>query len=181
MEQCGKVTLKKIKRSIEPTILKVQNTYISSFPSIERRDFLLFCDLLVYEQRFNLFVVLNNDEYVGFISYWLFPDFIYIEHFAIDSNKRSAGIGVLAIKSFLALMNRPVILEVENVVDELTARRVRFYERIGFFFHSWAYKQPSYRKRDSWCDMRLMSYRMKDMENKFESIRDTLYRNVYQK
>jgi ribosomal protein S18 acetylase RimI-like enzyme len=179
MERHKKVFLRKIDTLNDPLILKVQATYISSFPSNERRDFFAFCDLLICEPLFCMYVILDGEQYVGFISCWSFTDFVYVEHFAINPDKRSGGIGSFVIRQFINLMTLPVVLEVENVVDDLTARRVRFYEKAGFILHHLDYKQPPYRKSDAWYDLQLMSYGPLDMKNTFESVRDTIYCHVY--
>lgn len=173
------VTLKRIMIAVDPYIVAIQSTYISSFPEIERRDFSLFCELLRNEPDFSLFAILKEDRYVGFVTCWDFTDFIYVEHFAIDESQRGGGIGSVAMKECLSLFKRKVVLEVEEVVDELTRRRVRFYEDLGFVLHRQSYQQPPYRPGTSWLDMKLMSYGEFDMDRQFELVKERLYRNVY--
>lgn len=179
MEVRNNVTLAMMANQADENLSKVQSTYVLSFPETERRDFILFCKLIAEEPVFKLFTILMDDKYAGFITCWQFSGFVYVEHFAIDESMRSGGIGSIAMQSFLTLMDNPVVLEVEAVVDDLTARRVRFYEALGFKLHSQAYKQPPYRESDSWYDMKLMSYGEFDLDAAYESVRDCIYSQVY--
>ncbi|MDD4513931.1 GNAT family N-acetyltransferase [Massilibacteroides sp.] len=179
MNLCDSVAISMSLDSQKYYLAKVQNTYISSFPQVERRDFLLFCELLENEPLFKLFVILRNEQYSGFITCWEFPEFVYVEHFAIDESQRSGGIGSIAMMQFLELIDKPVVLEVEKVIDDLTARRVRFYEALGFTMHPDLYKQPPYRGGDSWFDMKLMSIGSFDLSSKYESVKDCIYTHVY--
>ena len=179
MDLRNNVTLVRIANQTEENLTKVQNTYISSFPETERRDFVLFCRLIAEEPVFKLFTILIDSKYAGFITCWQFSEFVYVEHFAIDENMRSGGIGSIAMQSFLTLIDCPVVLEVEDIVDDLTARRVRFYETLGFKLHSQDYKQPPYREKDSWYDMKLMSFGGFDLDSQYESVRNFIYSHVY--
>lgn len=179
MKLDGNLILAEIINLNDPNLLKLQDTLIYSFPSLERRDFVLFCRLLIEEPIFKAYAILENDEYVGFITSWEFSEFIYVENFAIDEKKRGGGIGSRTMKFVLATLNVPIVLEVEEVVDDLTARRVSFYETLGFRLHHFKYEQPPYREGDSWTPMKLMTHGDFDMENKFEWVKEQLYRKVY--
>lgn len=179
MELSDKVKLTRVTDTLSPYLLKVQSTYTSAFPETERRDFNLFCELLEKQPVFNLFVILKEDKYVGFITYWQFNQFVYVEHFAIDETSRGGGIGSIVMKAALEQMDYNVVLEVEDPVDDLTQRRVRFYEALGFNLYGADYKQPPYRENDSWYDMKLMSYGNIVMEKEYESVRDCIYTYVY--
>ena len=72
------------------------------------------------------------DRYVGFITGWLFDGYTYVEHFAIDPAASNGGIGAEAMKQFLVFCGTPVVLEVEMPTDEMSKRRIGFYERLGF-------------------------------------------------
>lgn len=179
MELSDNVNLIRVTDTLSPYLPKVQSTYTFSFPETERRDFYLFCELLEKQPVFNLFVILKEHKYVGFITYWQFEQFVYVEHFAIDAAFRSGGIGSIVMKEALKQVDSDVVLEVEDPIDDLTQRRVRFYEALGFNLYGADYKQPPYRESDSWYDMKLMSYGNIDMEKEYEAVRDCLYTYVY--
>ena len=69
----------------------IERIYTESFPPDERRDFSDVIRLL--EENDDFFIVLLSDENkaVGFISYWEWNDFSYVEHFAVDSSCRGSG------------------------------------------------------------------------------------------
>lgn len=173
------VKLLEVKNTILPLLTNVQTTYIDSFPETERRDFDLFCKLLTNEERFRLYVILYNEEYAGFITLWQFEGFYYVEHFAIDSAFRSGGIGSVAMTKVKDMLDTNIILEVEDPIDDLTKRRVRFYEALGFCIVDANYKQPPYREGDSWYDMKLMSFGELEMKKEYERVRDCIYEYVY--
>lgn len=173
------LSLNEITNPEDPLILRLQNTYISSFPTVERRNFSFFTTLLVAEPAFKAFVILNDNEYVGFITCWEFEEFVYVEHFALDENKRSGGIGSKTMRLVLSTFFKPVVLEVELAVDDLTARRIKFYETLGFTLHGQAYRQPPYREGDPWTDMKLMTHGDLDMNTQFELVKDLIYSHVY--
>lgn len=179
MKLTDNVKLERLKETFSRYIGKVQSTYTASFPETERRDFYLFCRLVEDNPDFEVLVILKNEQYVGFLTYWNFHDFVFVENFAIDEAARGGGIGSITMRESLKLMGRKVVLEVETVVDELTLRRVNFYEALGFTLHEKDYKQPPYRESDSWYDLKLMTYGEFDMDKQFESIRDKIYCKVY--
>lgn len=179
MKLTESVKLTHVEDTLSPYLTKVQSTYVSAFPKTERRDFYLFCELLEKNPAFNLFVILKDDQYVGFITYWRFRNFVYVEHFAIDANFRNGGIGSVVMKEALKQIDTDVILEVEDPIDDLTQRRVRFYEALGFSLYDADYKQPPYREGDSWYNMKLMSYGDMVMAKEYEYVRDCIYANVY--
>ena len=80
---------------------QIQLTYNDAFPLVERRDFVDVVYLLRTEKRFNLELIMHSDNYVGFITWWDFYSFVYIEHFAIDEKHRNEGYGGKALSLFL--------------------------------------------------------------------------------
>lgn len=163
----------------DPLLDQVEITYNRSFPENERRAFSLVKELIRQEPRFTLYTLHKDSEYAGFITTWELDDFSYVEHFAIDESARNGGIGGKAMKQVIAMCNRPVVLEVELPADEMSRRRIGFYERLGFVLDNHSYRQPPYREGDSWLEMRLMAYGPLALETSFESVRDLIYHHVY--
>jgi len=157
----------------------IENTYTQSFPEAERRDFSLVRGLIDENPSFITYTLLKENKYVGFITAWQFDDFIYVEHFAIDETARNGGIGAIAMKQFLSLHKSPVVLEVEAPTDELSKRRICFYQRLGFQLDYHPYQQPPYRKEEDWLDMLLMSYGEINLDTRYESVKALLYKHVY--
>lgn len=157
----------------------IENTYNDSFPAGERRDFHLIRELVRDDPRFVMYALLKDEEYAGFITAWLFDGFTYVEHFAIDPSARNGGIGAKAMSQFLAFCGTPVVLEVEMPTDEMSTRRIGFYERLGYVLDSHVYYQPPYRAGDEWLEMRLMVNGELELERAFEQVKTSIHREVY--
>ena len=154
---------KPVREIADPLLDLVEKTYTSSFPEEERRDFSLVRKLLEEDSRFEMYALLRDGIYVGFITGWQFEGFVYAEHFAIDESARNGGIGAKAMTSFLALHEDPVVLEVEMPTEEMSKRRIGFYERLGFVLDHHVYFQPPYRKGEAFLEMRLMTHGKLDL------------------
>lgn len=179
MSSSSVIVCKPVKETRDLLLDKVEKTYNNSFPEGERRAFSLLRDLLRDETRFCVYALLREDIYVGFITAWIFDDFMYVEHFAIDESARNGGIGANAMKQFLSFCDKPVVLEVEMPVDEMSCRRVGFYERLGYVLDNHTYYQPPYRKGEEWLEMRLMTQGEIDLEQSFEKVKHHIHKNVY--
>lgn len=143
----------------------------------ERRDFRIMADFYRNNDRFNVLYYKNK----GFISYWDLDDFIFAEHFAVSSDQRNKGIGSKILSKFLLSVTKPVILEIEPPIDDLTVRRMEFYHRNGFTTHSHTgYRQPPLHNDGFYLPLLLMSYGNIDVEGSYKEIERTIYKNVYQ-
>lgn len=177
--ETNRVSLKKIQDINEPEIRMVRKTYEDSFPTEERRDYELVLNLIANDSRFSLTTLIRDGQYAGFITGWDFGDFIYLEHFAIDASMRNGGIGSKALKAYLGPLDKPVVLEVELPTDEMSKRRIGFYERLGLKLDTRTYFQPPYRKGDGFLEMRLMTYGPLDLEKDFDRVKEMIYKHVY--
>lgn len=98
-----------------------------------------------------------DNQFVGLLNYWDLDDLVYVEHFATLSERRGSGIGREALALLRRLTALPIILEVELPTDELTRRRICFYERCGFrLCRDFDYRQPPYDHRTVEIPMFLM-------------------------
>ena len=163
----------------DPLLDQVEVTYNESFPEEERRDFSLVRELLRSNQQFSIILLTKDEQYVGFISYWKFDGFTYAEHFAVDPAFRNGGIGGAALTQFIAFCATPIVLEVELPEDEMSKRRVGFYERMGFVFDNHIYFQPPYRKGEPMLELRLMTYGDIDLGKSFEHVKSCIHKQVY--
>ena len=115
----------------------------TAFPFEERRDFSDQKECL-NNRFFEFSEIFDNETAVGFIALWNFPEFIFIEHIAIDEKMRSGGYGSKAIGLVKEIYKKPIILEAEAPETEQQIKRIRFYDRLGFKINSYNYEQPSY-------------------------------------
>ena len=149
MELNQLIVCKQLNDANDSVLNLVEKTYTDSFPREERRDFPLVKELIRSNPYFKIYILTKSGQYVGFISAWTFGTYTYAEHFAIEPAYRNGGIGAEALRQFLAAVNSPVVLEVEMPTDEMSKRRIGFYQRQGFVLDDHVYFQPPYRDRKS--------------------------------
>lgn len=133
---------------------------------------------LFENEYYNVYAV-KEEKVKGFIAVWDFPEFLYIEHFAVSPEFRNQGIGEKILKELKALFNKPLCLEVEPPENALTKRRIGFYERNGFFLNAYPYTQPPISKGKNPVPLMIMSTGKELSESEFHIIKNTLYKNVY--
>ena len=92
---------------------------------------------------------------------------------------RNGGIGSKAFKAYLEQLDKPVVLEVEMPTDEMSRRRIGFYERLGLKLDTHTYFQPPYRKGDDFLEMRLMTYGPIDLKKDFNRVKEMIHKHVY--
>ena len=151
----------------------------SAFPADEYRDLQAFRDFTDNNPLFHNNILLHHDTPIGILTYWDFDTFCYVEHFAIDPALRNAGWGACALALLKARLQRPIVLEVELPVDELTHRRVSFYQRQGFELWPNPYQQPPYRPTDAYLPMRIMAWGSLSSLHDFEQVKQRIYTEVY--
>lgn len=138
-------------------VASVYKKMTDAFPYEERRDISDQAECLE-NKYFRWFEVSNGEELVGFISLWDFDEFVYIEHLAMDAQKRSGGYGSKTVEYIKKLYNKPIILEAEAPVTEQQIKRIRFYDRLGFKINGYDYVQPSYHSDSQEVPLKILSY-----------------------
>ncbi len=79
------------------------------------------------------------------LVFWNFGHCRYVEYFATAPGERGNGLGGAILDAFVGeTPDSPVVLEIEPPEDELTLRRLRFYERHGFTRDSAEHLHPPY-------------------------------------
>ncbi len=129
--------------------------YEYSFPSFERRGTESF-EALLSEEKAQLDVYLEDGVIVGFMLYWYMQNFKYLEFFAINRQMRGKNYGSRLMED-LCDDKRRVILEIEPPADEMTKKRLRFYERLGFVLNDYDYIHPSFQHPPHPHSLRIMS------------------------
>lgn len=117
------------------------NLYESAFPVCERRGTALHTAALA-DPAFHCLHISDAIGFVGLLSYWQWSDLCYVEHFAIAESRRGQGLGHRVLK----LLPEPFILEIEPVENEITARRLAFYESCGMVRLSQQHVQLAYQR-----------------------------------
>lgn len=154
---------------------------VTSFPSDEYRS---------YEDQKAL---LDNPEYTIFTFYtfeqdimafsavWEFPEFVFIEHFAVNPAYRNKGIGTKVLNELLESKDLIFCLEVELPTEEISARRIEFYKRNNFFLNLYPYVQPSMAHAKKPIPLYIMTSGGEVDMPTFNKIKNILYAKVYLK
>lgn len=115
--------------------------YDAAFPPEEKRNYEKH-SLLFTIPEYHLEGVLSEGNLIGFITWWKLGEWIYIEHFATNELVRGKGFGQKILEKFLSGHTGKIVLEVELPEDDLSHRRIAFYERMGFHLNRHPYTQP---------------------------------------
>ncbi len=149
-----------------------------SFPNTEFREYSRQKELLD-DEKYNIYVCRHDNKVIGFIAYWDFDKYKYIEHFAVAQNERGKQIGKNMLLEFVSLSDKIVVLEVELPEGDIEKRRIEFYKRCGFFYNEYNYLQPPIRNGQAMLPLRIMSYGRKINENEYINLKNMLYKFVY--
>lgn len=141
----------------DPMFEYVWKIYNYSFPACERRT------IEHQKQAFNspfysLVYFKDKGEVVGFVGYWEFDEYLYIEHIAINKSCRGGGYGSKILREIQAATDKIIILEIDEVVDEVSERRLRFYERAGFTRNHYKHKGHIYREEEIVPMLEILTY-----------------------
>lgn len=138
-----------IIHSIQDALFEAFKTlYNISFPIFEQRT-VAQQEAAFHDERYRLLTYEDDQAFIGFISYWQFATYCYVEHFAIDAHLRGQGYGSRLLRSFVQSTPTPVVLEIDPVVDEVTRARLRFYKGCNFKENVFEHHHPPYRNQFS--------------------------------
>ena len=137
-----------------PAVMRI---YEDSFPPEERRPYAspeaMAAFMAAPERDMDALVAVDREGGVaGFLTYWRFPAFHYVEHLAVRREARGAGTGAALVKALAARCGGRILLEVERpeLMDseeeaDTARRRIGFYRRLGLRPHPEVrYVQPPY-------------------------------------
>ena len=129
----------------------------ASFPANERRG-PEAQDAAFADPRYRLDIWLDGDSFIGFMGWWDFGDFRYVEHVAVAPELRSGGYGKKLLRAWMNSAPTPVWLEIEEVVDEPTRRRLGFYKRLNFMENPGVHMQPPYQGNGGGVPLQVLSW-----------------------
>jgi ribosomal protein S18 acetylase RimI-like enzyme len=151
-----------------------------SFPRAEFRSRDNELDLL---NQMNFTILSRYDQsgkaLKGFIAEWDFHDFLFLEHFAVQSSLRGHGVGSRMLKEYLEHADKPVLLEVETPTTDFAVRRIHFYERLGFTLSEFGYIQPDLQQSSEQVPLLMMQYPNSLTEQEFLARKKEIFRSVY--
>lgn len=147
----------RIKNTSETYFQEAWELYEDAFPIEERRSLEDQTEILKNDDYY-FDVLIDKGEFIGFIFWWDFETYRYIDHFATSKNIRNKGFGKLILNTFIDSGSKPILLEVELPISTINERRIKFYERIGFKLNPHNYTVPSSEENQPPLQLLLMSY-----------------------
>lgn len=137
--------------------------YNQAFPADQRRSYEDEQHLarFINEKggKFHALAAEDGGLFLGFLSYWTFQGYVYIEHFAVQPEHRGKNIGRKLLSHLFETVSPNVLLEVEKPETPEAERRIKFYERCGFKLREDInYVQPPYSAEQSGVEMMLMTH-----------------------
>lgn len=148
-----------------------------SFPKSELRTY----DLMkkMFDEK-ELLVYGVGDPLDAAILVWELDSCVFLENFAVDESLRGKGIGASMLKSIADIYKgKTIILEVEEPYDEMSQRRIAFYERNHFTLHHVGYMQPPLNEEVNMIPLLIMSYDNQLDEKNFSLMKEEIFRKVY--
>ena len=130
--------------------------YTDAFPYEERRDTDEQLRVLQKED-YHFDLLMDQDRLLGIVLYWQTGDMIYLEHLATIEQIRGKGTGTAAL-GLLKEKGKTIILEIEPPSDDLTRRRLGFYQRNGFILTPHDHIQLKYHLGDEDLTLKILSY-----------------------
>lgn len=134
-------------------ITSKQSSLYTDFEQLYRISFPIFEQRTEEQQMkafssssYHLVAYADDETFIGFIAYWEFASYLYIEHFAIHPSLRGKGHGSIILKSLQDASGKRLLLEIDPVTDAVSAKRLRFYEQNGFSANPYRHVHPPYRE-----------------------------------
>lgn len=137
-------------------LLDIVEIYQEAFPFDERRTFESMSVALALPQVC-FYRVFLQDTCIGMLHFWILSHVVYGEHFALTPTVRNRGYGKHLMRTILASVEKPFLVEVEPPENAVSERRIRFYEREGLAIVKKDYVQPPYRRFFPQVSLYLMS------------------------
>ncbi len=165
---------KRIKDKNAPILKEWMDLYETTFPPSERTDEEQFRRMIEHPQM-QFHAVYHEEEPAGFYCLWNLDECYYLLYLATFPQLRNQGIGQKILGHIKETIDKPLFLEAENPVDELTSRRVNYYRRNGFMVLA---DNPGllYDARYGSCRLLLMGNRkVENLTPYLEKIRDVVY------
>ena len=116
----------------------------------------------------------------GTLLLWVLPQFVFVEHFAVNPALRSQGIGRKLLEALSEHFEQPQILEIEPPTDPIRERRVAFFAGSGFHLNEGDFLLPCLHDgvRRS-VPLKLMSRPLPIVSQQLDEVQALLYRVVF--
>ncbi|MDL2215317.1 GNAT family N-acetyltransferase [Dysgonomonas sp. OttesenSCG-928-M03] len=120
-----------------------EKIYSVSFPVYEQRNFDQQVEAFA-DEHYHLYCIISNEQISSFVAFWDFGRYVYVEHMAVNGKLRGQHIGTDTLRLFMEEIGKSVVLEIDPVEDGTSAKRLRFYEKLGFVMNPFVHFHPAY-------------------------------------
>lgn len=170
----------RIENILDDYFTEAWELYENSFPLEERRA--IDSQAKLFESlNYNFDIIIEEEEFIGFLLWWEFDNLRYIEYFATVEGIRNKGFGKLIIETFIKRSQKPILLEVELPNSNLKKRRINFYERLGFHLNAHFYEIPPMHEGFAALELLIMSFPCsiteKDVSNFIEQYHPIIFKD----
>lgn len=121
----------------------------------------------------------EEDSIIGALCYMEVKEYVFIDYFVIVDVHQGKQQGQQMLQYFKKTINKPIILEVELPTDEISKRRIAFYERMGFILNEHEYVIPPIRSLKFPIYFLLMTDKSPLTKEKFNEIYPSILKTVY--
>ncbi len=151
-----------------------------AFPASKRRPYQKMYDLFKKE-AFRFFCIKEDQQVLGVIMCWECQSCVFVENFAVSKLARGKGIGSEILTKVKQYYNDAIIvLEVETPHDEMSERRIGFYNRNGFILNVYGYLQPKINETINEIPLLIMSYPKRLTKQQYDIMKTEIFHDVYE-
>jgi len=170
------IALRRVHQTSDALLMQINSLYLASFPCDQRRESIF---ALGHDPRFVVDAILQGGHYVGFITRWQFDEFEFLEHLATLPAIRGQGVAGVVLGH---IMHASQLCIAETEMEDhgaISARRIAYYQRLGFLVNQFPYQQPSYGAGKPSVPMRLISFPRSLQPAECAAITREIHRVVY--
>lgn len=159
-----------IKNENNKYFKKAWKIYQEAFPPEEKRT--LKEQIKLFDKRsFKMLCYVEDEVVLAILFYWQIDSYTYLEHFAVNTILRGRSYGSKILEEFIS-NNQNIILEIEPIIDEITQKRLAFYERFDFKVNNHTHFQVPFRKNAQELQLIFLSHK--------KALPDDKYKILYQ-
>lgn len=164
----------RITAPAHPLYAEAIGLYKMSFPLHEQRESASQEEILSHP-AYHFTAVCDGSVFVGEALYWDIGGARYMEHLCVSPAMRNRRYGQKILE---ALRDKPLILEIDPPVDDISRRRRGFYERCGFVENPYYHVHPPYHKGNTGHKLVVMSCPAALTPDEYAAFRDALENTV---
>lgn len=166
-----------IKNTGDSWYISFSSIYSVSFPVYEQRNTCQQNEAF-RNPHYHLATLIENEEVASFISYWEFDDYIYIEHLAVNQKLRGKNIGSITLNDFAKTTKKTIILEIDPLIDDISEKRLHFYEKLGYKVNPYKHHHPSYDEQFPPHELLVLSLNKQLSKEQYEQFSEDLAKIV---